>query len=454
MVFRAVSTFAKTVFILIAMGVFAAPLYGSDYESSDLAGTWSLGVRYIDSEYESVGYTKGSGIFGGSWSYFDKESDGGTDSGSLVISAAITSNGVVTLTPAGDPSFEGYLNASKNVIASVSLTDGDFESFLGLKKGASYSSSDLSGTWKVGSHYIDSNLNFMGYTLLSGAFGGSWSYYEYEVEKNGAVVTDSEESGNLTISGSVDADGVMTLTPAGDPSFEGYLNASKDVFVSVNDGDGDYNFIAGVKKANSYSASDLEGIWRLCAYSIGKNFDYLSCSRGSGSFGNTWSLFETENDGSTATENIAISATINSEGQVTLTPAGDDSFEAYMNASKDVMISMGDDDEDFNLIVLVKSAVSAEMTAGFTANPTSGMRPLTVAFSDASSGEVTGWSWNFGDGTTSTEQNPSHIYSRPGAYTVTLSVAGPGGEDTATRTDYIKVKGGLLSSLLLLLLDD
>ena len=125
-----------------------------------------------------------------------------------------------------------------------------------------------------------------------------------------------------------------------------------------------------------------------------------------------------------------------------------------MNASKDVMISMGDDDEDFNLIVLVKSAVSAEMTAGFTANPTSGMRPLTVAFSDASSGEVTGWSWNFGDGTTSTEQNPSHIYSRPGAYTVTLSVAGPGGDDTATRTDYIKVKGGLLSSLLLLLLDD
>ena len=81
----------------------------------------------------------------------------------------------------------------------------------------------------------------------------------------------------------------------------------------------------------------------------------------------------------------------------------------------------------------------AAPTADFTADPTSGCAPLTVNFSDASSGEITDWSWDFGDGTTSTEQNPTHTYNNPGNYTVSLTVTGPGGSDTETKTDYITV---------------
>ncbi len=77
--------------------------------------------------------------------------------------------------------------------------------------------------------------------------------------------------------------------------------------------------------------------------------------------------------------------------------------------------------------------------AAFTGDPTSGIAPLTVDFTDESTGEITGWAWNFGDGATSTVQNPSHTYADPGTYSVTLTVTGPGGDNSVTRADYITV---------------
>lgn len=78
-------------------------------------------------------------------------------------------------------------------------------------------------------------------------------------------------------------------------------------------------------------------------------------------------------------------------------------------------------------------------TANFSANPTSGNKPLTVNFTDQSTGSITGWSWNFGDSGTSTQQTPSHIYNNAGDYTVVLTVSGPGGSNTKTQTNYIHV---------------
>ena len=51
----------------------------------------------------------------------------------------------------------------------------------------------------------------------------------------------------------------------------------------------------------------------------------------------------------------------------------------------------------------------------------------------------TSWEWDFGDGTTSTEKDPTHTYLTPGAYTVSLTVTGPGGDDTETKENYIIV---------------
>ena len=84
--------------------------------------------------------------------------------------------------------------------------------------------------------------------------------------------------------------------------------------------------------------------------------------------------------------------------------------------------------------------------ADFYAEPTSGTEPLTVAFYDNSTNflERTSWFWDFGDGTTSTEQNPVHTYLQDGVYTVSLTVTGTdlnGAPATAsiTKQGYITV---------------
>lgn len=59
--------------------------------------------------------------------------------------------------------------------------------------------------------------------------------------------------------------------------------------------------------------------------------------------------------------------------------------------------------------------------ADFTENVTSGDAPLTVKFTDKSSGRPNSWLWDFGDGSTSSLQNPVHTYSSAGTYTVTLT---------------------------------
>ncbi len=78
--------------------------------------------------------------------------------------------------------------------------------------------------------------------------------------------------------------------------------------------------------------------------------------------------------------------------------------------------------------------------ADFTATPTSGNAPLLVQFTDTSMGNPTGWVWNFGDGSISTQQNPYHLYKDPGVYSVTLSVRNSAGSDGITKEGLITVR--------------
>ena len=87
----------------------------------------------------------------------------------------------------------------------------------------------------------------------------------------------------------------------------------------------------------------------------------------------------------------------------------------------------------------IAAATVVAPTANFSANKTTGVAPLAVSFTDSSTGSITSRSWNFGDGTTSTAQNPSKTYSNAGIYTVKLTATGPGGSNTATKTNYISV---------------
>ena len=89
--------------------------------------------------------------------------------------------------------------------------------------------------------------------------------------------------------------------------------------------------------------------------------------------------------------------------------------------------------------ITVSNSVNAPVAA-FSASPTSGNAPLNVSFTDDSTGSPTSWKWYFGDGTNSTDQNPVHIYSKAGKYTVSLTVNNPGGSSTKTMSAYITVK--------------
>jgi PKD repeat protein len=88
-------------------------------------------------------------------------------------------------------------------------------------------------------------------------------------------------------------------------------------------------------------------------------------------------------------------------------------------------------------IVLPSSSIA------FTATPLNGVRPLPVTFKDESA-NAKKWSWTFGDGTTSTQQNPSKTYATSGTYTVTLTIEDEVGETaTLVKTNYVSVSDGL-----------
>jgi PKD repeat protein len=76
-------------------------------------------------------------------------------------------------------------------------------------------------------------------------------------------------------------------------------------------------------------------------------------------------------------------------------------------------------------------------TAAFSGTPTTGPYPLTVTFTDGSSGSPVAWYWDFGDSGTSTLQSPSHIYTTDGVFTVAMRATNLDGTDWENKTGYI-----------------
>ena len=88
--------------------------------------------------------------------------------------------------------------------------------------------------------------------------------------------------------------------------------------------------------------------------------------------------------------------------------------------------------------------------ASFTANPSSGQTPLIVVFTDHSThatGTITSWSWDFGDGSSGSGKDQTHVYQDPGKYSVELTVSDGTSTDTAQKANYIAVSEGATTLL-------
>jgi PKD repeat protein len=90
--------------------------------------------------------------------------------------------------------------------------------------------------------------------------------------------------------------------------------------------------------------------------------------------------------------------------------------------------------------VAIYVPASTALAASFSATPLTGRAPLSVAFTDQSTGGPVAWAWDFGDGTSSSARNPSKTYNKRGSYTVLLRVTGADGKVSQSAATTIAVK--------------
>ena len=156
----------------------------------------------------------------------------------------------------------------------------------------------------------------------------------------------------------------------------------------------------------------------------------LNVKLGPGEGGNTW------NNSLTQGTNIAGGPYIG--GNFWAKPDGtgfsQTSVDIDENGIGDLPYNIYEDEFDYLPLVSPSSPQNLVIpTANFTASVTNGTAPLLVQFTDSSE-KVTGWNWDFGDGTNSTEQNPVHTYLVAGNYTVNLTASNIDGIDSKLST--------------------
>lgn len=93
---------------------------------------------------------------------------------------------------------------------------------------------------------------------------------------------------------------------------------------------------------------------------------------------------------------------------------------------------------------IINTAAAIGWGASIAADVTQGNAPMAVQFAGSSPLSSESWLWDFGDGQTSSDQNPSHVYTLPGVYDVALTVETPYGPIRATRPSFIAAFGDTL----------
>ena len=120
---------------------------------------------------------------------------------------------------------------------------------------------------------------------------------------------------------------------------------------------------------------------------------------------------------------------------------GEDCADMFTQGQKDRMRAVLDNGGQRNSLLSSSGCDPNRVEADFSADVTTITIGGTVNFTDESTGAVapTSWSWSFGDGGTSTTQNPSHVFNSVGYFSIQLAVDNGVNQDTAFKESYIQV---------------
>jgi len=116
-------------------------------------------------------------------------------------------------------------------------------------------------------------------------------------------------------------------------------------------------------------------------------------------------------------------------------------YSAAGNYSVALLVHSATDTNSTLKVEYINVTTPGAPVANFTGFPLSGIHPLTVTFTDTSTGVPTSWAWTFGDGNTTnaTMHNPIHTYYTAGNFTVSLNATNAVGSNIVTKTQYINV---------------
>jgi PKD repeat protein len=122
---------------------------------------------------------------------------------------------------------------------------------------------------------------------------------------------------------------------------------------------------------------------------------------------------------------------------LTATPAG-----RYLQIEVALHRFNGDELPTLGELTVTPASTQTAPVASFSYSPVEPAAGASVTFTDTSSGGPTSWTWNFGDGATSNEQSPSHVFASSGDYEVSLAASNAFGSDSASATVTVRPASG------------
>ncbi|MBI2967723.1 MAG: PKD domain-containing protein [Bacteroidetes bacterium] len=187
-----------------------------------------------------------------------------------------------------------------------------------------------------------------------------------------------------------------------------------------------------------YSTSVIKGMSYAISVKTGTVYDedvrvWIDYNN-NGTFSGSELIFSSDNVVQNHSGTISIPSSAVENVPIRMRVLGDDSYSAYAPCTTAYYGQF----EDYTVTVQPNTYPP---DAKFTANNIVSCSG-TVTFYDSSAFIPTSWLWDFGDGSTSTLQNPNHTYANPGLYTVTLKVCNTFGCDSIVKTDYVDIRGG------------